>query len=402
MTQALLAGQAAAQNQHGPFRPPRLDIQAYDPNDQRTIAEFFEDLDRAFRFYKYPIDSMLDAFHLYAGSYLTDLLKTHYNHVLPANLTYNDVKVILLNYDRPINDYIERYRFGQLKQNNGETFQAFAQRLKMAAKFCKFVNELALDQFLRSAFVSGIFDEQLRQEIFQKKPASFSLLLAQAMQYENAKTDAVDLLAKPTVNKIDQCRSSRTQNKRNSRSRHENGRTQRRSRNESERTQQRSRSRSRSVDRTSGSRQRGRTSVDRMGFAEKPHLVRDNRRGRSPTPYKFGSRSRSRSVDRTQHYGSRSRSRSVDRTRKSDDKKGACLRCGSFGHWANECKLSKSIKCFICQKTGHITRACKSQGREDKSRSRSRDRYQSNQVSETTQLNQVNSIDLAGKIRIDM
>lgn len=42
--------------------------------------------------------------------------------------------------------------------------------------------------------------------------------------------------------------------------------------------------------------------------------------------------------------------------------KGKCLHCASANHFANNCSLTKDIKCTRCNATGHIAAACTQTG----------------------------------------
>jgi len=82
----------------------------------------------------------------------------------PVDKSYDDLKLLLLNYIHPKpNTITERYKFKERKQLSEETIVQFITVLKKMSEHCDF--GLTLDNMLRDQLIRGLRDQHIKKKV---------------------------------------------------------------------------------------------------------------------------------------------------------------------------------------------------------------------------------------------
>ena len=96
-------------------------------------------------------------------------------------------------YSKKINKIYARWKLANEKQREGESMDAFANRLMILAKDCDYTNVTAVEykkEAVLQSFVSGLEDSYVRQRILEKDVVNLEGALESAEILKRAKTDA--------------------------------------------------------------------------------------------------------------------------------------------------------------------------------------------------------------------
>ena len=113
---------------------------------------------------------------------------------IDATTTYNEaVEKLEKVYSKKINKIYARWKLANEKQREGESMDAFANRLMILAKDCDYANVTAVEykkEAVLQSFVSGLEDPYIRQRILEKEVVDLEGALESAEILKRAKTDA--------------------------------------------------------------------------------------------------------------------------------------------------------------------------------------------------------------------
>ena len=113
---------------------------------------------------------------------------------IDATTTYNEaVEKLEKVYSKKINKIYARWKLTNEKQREGESMDAFANRLMILAKDCDYANVTAVEykkEAVLQSFVSGLEDPYIRQRILEKEVVDLEGALESAEILKRAKTDA--------------------------------------------------------------------------------------------------------------------------------------------------------------------------------------------------------------------
>ena len=111
-----------------------------------------------------------------------------------ATTTYTEAIQKLENvYSKKINKIYARWKLTNEKQKEGESMDAFANRLMILAKDCNYTDVTAVEykeEAVLQSFVSGLEDSYVRQRILEKDVVDLESALKSAEILKRAKTDA--------------------------------------------------------------------------------------------------------------------------------------------------------------------------------------------------------------------
>ena len=111
-----------------------------------------------------------------------------------ATTTYKEAVEKLENvYSKKINKIYARWKLANEKQREGESIDAFANRLMILAKDCDYTDVTAVEykkEAVLQSFVSGLEDSYLKQRILEKDVVNLENALESAEILKRAKTDA--------------------------------------------------------------------------------------------------------------------------------------------------------------------------------------------------------------------
>jgi len=116
------------------------------------------------------------------------LLKTLLAPAAPKDKSLSELLVLLKAYYKPTPKVIaERYKFGNRKQQSGESVPAYVAALRQLALTCKFKDAADLEVHLRDQFVCGLNNAQVQRSLFtQPDSLSFEDAVAVAVARELA------------------------------------------------------------------------------------------------------------------------------------------------------------------------------------------------------------------------
>ena len=105
-----------------------------------------------------------------------------------ANDEYEDLKTLLNAHFIPqVNVEFEIFKFGELKQKEGENLDDFVVRLRTQAKWCNFGNAAAVTTELKQQVIRGSRCVKLRQKILEaQNPLSLEEILSKARIEDSA------------------------------------------------------------------------------------------------------------------------------------------------------------------------------------------------------------------------
>ncbi|XP_014207663.1 uncharacterized protein K02A2.6-like [Copidosoma floridanum] len=108
----------------------------------------------------------------------------------PSTKTYEELKKLLSDYLNPkLSEVMERWKFNQAKQEQGESVAEYAARLKRLALNCNFKELITA---LRNQLVCGIRDQDIKVELFKAENLTFDKALSESMSREMAKINALE------------------------------------------------------------------------------------------------------------------------------------------------------------------------------------------------------------------
>lgn len=136
----------------------------------------------------------------------------------PKEKTFQElVKLLTEQKDPPPNVIVERYRFGQCVQLEGDNIATYKANLKQASRFCDFncpeCKKNILDMHLLTQFIRGLKDNDIREKLLLEKDLTFEKAVAFAVTIESTKTDSSSMTAGASapaeLSHINQLRTSR-------------------------------------------------------------------------------------------------------------------------------------------------------------------------------------------------
>ena len=113
---------------------------------------------------------------------------------IDATSTYKEaIQKLEKVYSKKINKIYARWKLANEKQREGESMDAFANRLMILAKDCDYADVTAVEckkEAVLQSFVSGLEDPYVRQRILEKDVVDLEGALESAEILKRAKTDA--------------------------------------------------------------------------------------------------------------------------------------------------------------------------------------------------------------------
>ena len=142
----------------------RLKVESYNTNISWSV--YIQRLKNKFKLHDVPLGKqvliLLDVIGLSTYERLVDLCEPE----TPESKSFEELESILGSFfEQKRNKYAERLKSSKCVQENSETIQDFAARLKGASRYCKF-QESWLKEALITQFINGINKEDYRQKIF--------------------------------------------------------------------------------------------------------------------------------------------------------------------------------------------------------------------------------------------
>ncbi|XP_011701123.1 PREDICTED: uncharacterized protein LOC105457890 [Wasmannia auropunctata] len=155
------------------LKPPPFSISEYRLLEGSSVEDYFKRFDWALQLSKISEEQHANFNRVYMGSELNNVLKFLINLRLPEELTYNELRTVLINhFDRVKNRYVESIKFRHIVQQKGESIAAFALRLKQGSAYCEYGE--FLDRMLIEQFLHGLSLRDICDEIISKKPTTFA------------------------------------------------------------------------------------------------------------------------------------------------------------------------------------------------------------------------------------
>lgn len=153
-----------------------------------------------------------------------DRLRILINHVSPAIYeyiieckTFNDaISVLKSIFLKPVNEVFSRYKLANRKQQAGETITRYLESLKLLSKECGFkavTAELNRDEYIRDAFIAGLFESTIRQRLLESYNLTLNDAFSQARSMESALEQSQHYRGSAAVNALscnrpNKCKSS--------------------------------------------------------------------------------------------------------------------------------------------------------------------------------------------------
>ncbi len=153
-------------------------------------------------------EAKAEYFIILAGPEVYTILKSLISPREVKDLKYSEIVSCLIDHFAPkVNIRVERFKFGKLSQNEGESTNEFILKLKSYAATCKF--GVFLDDALADKFISGIRNKKIQQELLRmsKEDTKFSEFCSIAINIEMSENDSTTMSAgnnELNVNKIKQ------------------------------------------------------------------------------------------------------------------------------------------------------------------------------------------------------
>ncbi|XP_071653004.1 uncharacterized protein [Temnothorax longispinosus] len=155
-------------------QPPKpLTVNAYRSSKGSSVEDYFKRFDWALQLSKIPEEQHANYARVYMGAKLNNALKFLISPRLPEDLTYKELRTILIrHFNRPKNKYVESIKFCLIVQQKGETIAAFALRLRQGSAHCQY--DEFIDRMLIEQFLHGLSTREICDEIIAKKPSTFA------------------------------------------------------------------------------------------------------------------------------------------------------------------------------------------------------------------------------------
>lgn len=158
---------------HTQVKPPTFSISEYKSSEGTTVEDYFKRFDWALELSRISEASYSNNARVYMGPELNNALKFLVAPRQPESLTYEEVKLTLINhFDRTKNKYAESIKYRRIAQQKKESVANFVLRLKQGSVHCEYGD--FLDRMLTEQLLHGLESREMCDEIITKKPATFS------------------------------------------------------------------------------------------------------------------------------------------------------------------------------------------------------------------------------------
>jgi len=223
---------------------------------------------------------------------------------------------------------VSQHYFLNTYQRPNQSIAAYVAELQRDLAECNFTTEYTCEcdktvsvsiaeSFLRTQFIRGITDKDIRTKILQSKKTTFKDILEYAISLEASNIDCAELSKQQVSNNQPNPANTSTSN----------------------------------VDKLST---RGNSRRDQTPGRNKTSRNRNNQ-GQNGEKSRNGSGSRYHSRDRQSRTQSRTRHQKVPYHELGIEN--LCLRCGRDNHIASDCRC-KNLHCDSCNNNGHVSRVC--------------------------------------------
>lgn len=147
-------------------------------SDEETFKDYQERLENFFALRNVPEEKKSLTLWDSIGAKHFKLLSSLLNPEKPNNKSYAELVDILSNHLCPEpNEVSEQHKFGAIQQKEMQSVADYIAELKKAATSCKFMCESChrstLNTHLRSQFIRGIFDSDIREKLLMERNISF-------------------------------------------------------------------------------------------------------------------------------------------------------------------------------------------------------------------------------------
>ncbi|XP_065219279.1 uncharacterized protein LOC135844838 isoform X2 [Planococcus citri] len=170
---------------------PALPFQPYKEADE-SFSSFLERLENHISYRAIPETDKAKVFINSLSPKHYSLLKTLVQPSLPKEKTYDDLtKVLKAHLEPQPNHVAEQYKFTKFTQKENESFSDFLGRLQQAAGKCDFkcphCDKSTIETHLRTQFICGINDSEIREKLLQDATLTTDGALKQANVFESSR-----------------------------------------------------------------------------------------------------------------------------------------------------------------------------------------------------------------------
>lgn len=173
-------------------KPPTFSMTEYRSSDETAVEDYFKRFDWALQLSRIPEELHANFARVRMGTELNNALKFLVCPRQPEELTYNELRSVLINhFDRTKNKYAESIKFRLITQQKKESTANFVLRLKQGAAHCEYGE--FLDRMLIEQLLHGLESREMCDEIISRKPMTFTeaYQIASALEATRHTTDEV-------------------------------------------------------------------------------------------------------------------------------------------------------------------------------------------------------------------
>ena len=162
----------------------RFSFDAYSPSSSEEIEDYFERFELKLSLCNVPRAQWANQARVHMDPELNASLNALCFPSLPSSLNFETLKSKLIAHHVKSRDKLsEAINFRQIFQRDGESISAFVSRLKIGARYCEFGD--FLDYSLTVQFIHGLQCDDIRDEIFLKKPETFDSAVTVGLSMES-------------------------------------------------------------------------------------------------------------------------------------------------------------------------------------------------------------------------